>query len=75
LTDNAENQSPDVTTHDIIPQNLSESTQNPIGRLRGRGRKRKRTTTPVKQARQKNNEKEAHQNQKRRGRNHKMPNR
>jgi hypothetical protein len=44
LTDIVENQSPDVTTRDIISKNLSESTQNLIGKLRGRGRKRKRTT-------------------------------
>jgi hypothetical protein len=44
LTDIVENQSPDVSTHDIITKNLSESTQNLIGKLRGRGRKRRRTT-------------------------------
>jgi hypothetical protein len=45
LKDIAENEFSDFTTHDIISKNLSESTQNLIGRIRGRGRKRKPTTS------------------------------
>jgi hypothetical protein len=59
LTDIVENQSPDVSTHDIISKNLSESTQNLISNLRGRGRKRKRTTRKAKASKSKTKNKNA----------------
>jgi hypothetical protein len=57
LTDIAENQSPDITTHDIISKNVSESAQNLIGSLRGRGRKHTKPTTTTSKARASKNEK------------------
>jgi hypothetical protein len=45
LTEIAENQSPDVSTQDIISKNLSESAQNLFTRFQERGRKRKRKRT------------------------------
>jgi len=46
LADLAENTDSDATPRDIVSNNLSESTQNLIGKvLRGRRRKRKGNTT------------------------------
>ena len=47
LTDNAENNSPELDTKDILSKHVTESVQNLIGNLRGGSRKGARVVVKV----------------------------